>query len=37
MATKEKIDWPECQLVEAKPGVHRGAHSARHVVRWMHA
>ena len=25
MATKEKIDWSECPLVEAKPGVQSGA------------
>lgn len=25
MATKEKIDWSECQLVEIKPGVQSGA------------
>ena len=25
MATKEKIDWAECPLVEIKPGVQSGA------------
>jgi uncharacterized protein (DUF433 family) len=25
MDTKEKIDWSECPLVEAKPGVQSGA------------
>jgi len=25
MATKEKIDWSECTLVETKPGVQSGA------------
>ena len=25
MATKVKIDWSECQLVEIKPGVQSGA------------
>jgi uncharacterized protein (DUF433 family) len=25
MATKEKIDWSECELVETKPGVQSGA------------
>jgi uncharacterized protein (DUF433 family) len=25
MATKEKIDWSECPLVEIKPGVQSGA------------
>ena len=25
MATKEKIDWSECPLVEVKPGVQSGA------------
>lgn len=25
MATKGKIDWSECQLVEIKPGVQSGA------------
>ena len=25
MASKEKIDWSECQLVETKPGVQSGA------------
>jgi len=25
MATKEKIDWSECPLVEVKPGVRSGA------------
>jgi len=25
MATKEKIDWSECALVETKPGVQSGA------------
>ena len=25
MATKEKIDWLECPLVEIKPGVQSGA------------
>ncbi len=25
MATKEKVDWSECPLVEVKPGVQSGA------------
>jgi uncharacterized protein (DUF433 family) len=25
MATRENIDWPECPLVEVKPGVQSGA------------
>ena len=29
MATKEKIDWSECPLVETKPGVQSGVPARR--------